>query len=441
MAVRLLRWLAEPDGPMPATLLAAVHRQVRDDAWVDRARLDIFAGESDQQVAEAYHLLHRAVDARRARHDQQFAGLLQDATAAEREPGALLPVEDVPDRVVQPILDHGRRILLLVLDGMSTAASTEIADSVARNPSWLELTPGGRQRTGVLAALPTVTEVSRCSLFSGRITAGDRVAEAKAFTGRFADGVLVHKAGLRGPAGAAVDPRVADALADPAVPVVAAVINTIDDALDRSDPGTVEWSTDTVNGLRDLLSLAQDRIVVLVSDHGHVVDRGPEAVSRPVDTGGNRWRPAGADPAGEGELAFTGSRVALGGGSVVLPWREEVRYGPRKAGYHGGASSAEAVIPLLIFSGHDEDAVPGWAGAPIASPEWWREPLPETASGRTAEPAGIPAAGGRPGNGRPTKRIRATVQDEGLFDLPAPAAPLPATNTGATAASPPPATS
>ncbi|WP_281188172.1 BREX-2 system phosphatase PglZ [Micromonospora nigra] len=74
-------------------------------------------------------------------------------------------------------------------------------------------------------------------------------------------------------------------------------------------------------------------------------------------------------------MAVSGSRVALGGGQVVLPWREDVRYGPRKAGYHGGASPAEAVIPLLVFSRGDDRVVPGWEGAPVASPDWWREPI------------------------------------------------------------------
>ena len=66
-------------------------------------------------------------------------------------------------------------------------------------------------------------------------------------------------------------------------------------------------------------------------------------------SGGARWRPADTS-AGEGELLFAGPRVALGGGHVVLPWRETLRYAPRKAGYHGGASPAEAVIPLTILS-------------------------------------------------------------------------------------------
>ncbi|WP_431917745.1 BREX-2 system phosphatase PglZ [Micromonospora wenchangensis] len=424
MAVRLLRWLALPDGPTPATMLDAVHRQVREDGWVDRARLDVFAGDVDQQVAQAYRLLHTAVDTRRARHDREFADLLQDMICAEREPGALLRVEDVLDRVVRPVLDNGRRVLMVVLDGMGVAAGIEIADSLGRSGAWTELTPGGGPRTGVLAALPTVTQVNRCSLFSGRLAVGDRSAELRAFSAQFPGSVLLHKSDLRTPAGLAVDPEVAAAIGDPAVPLVAAVINTIDDALDRSDPGTIEWGTDTVNGLRDLLAVAQDRVVVLVSDHGHVVDRGSDALLVPSDSSENRWRPAIGEP-GNGELIFRGSRVALGGGATILPWREELRYGPRKAGYHGGAAPAEAVIPLLLFAAHDENAVPGWAGAPVSSPEWWREPL------RPTEATPVHAA--RTAAGRTTRRpARQPAQDEGLFDLPAPspvAAPPPADPT------------
>ncbi|MFI7072016.1 BREX-2 system phosphatase PglZ [Micromonospora sediminicola] len=421
MAVRLLRWLAAPGQPPPATMLEGVHRQIREDGWVDRARLDVFAGDVDQQVAEAYRALHRAVDVRRARHDREFAELLQDTTSAERDPGALLRVEDVLDRVVQPILDHGRRILLLLLDGMGAAAGIEIAESLTRGGTWTELTPQGGHRTGVLAALPSVTAVNRCSLFTGVITVGDRNDELKGFAARFPDGMLLHKADLRTPAGLAVDPEVAAAIEDPAVPLVAAVINTIDDALDRSDPGVVEWNTDTVKGLRYLLAVAQDRVVVLVSDHGHVVDRGSEAVLARSDSSENRWRPATGDP-DDGELRFHGSRVALGGGQVILPWREELRYGPRKAGYHGGASPAEAVVPLLLFASGDDQVVPGWAGAPVASPDWWREPVRRAVRDDRPAAAAPPSAPVRPS---PRTRPRLVVQDESLFDLPVPAPVVP----------------
>ncbi|MET7970520.1 BREX-2 system phosphatase PglZ [Micromonospora sp. NPDC005305] len=406
MAVRLLRWLHTTDGPAPVTLLDALHRQVRQDGWVDRARLDVFAGDPDPQVAEAYRLLHRAVDVRRSRHDQQFASLLAAATSAEAEPGALLRVEDVLDRVVQPILDHGRRVLLLVLDGMGVAAATELAESVTRSGTWLEVTPDGGPRTGVLAALPTVTEASRCSLLSGRISTGGQQPELKAFTKRWPTARLLHKKALRAGAGASLDPEVLAALGDPSIPVVAAVVNTIDDALDRSDPGTTVWGEDTITAVGDLLGSAADRVVILVSDHGHVVDRGPDSLVLPSDSSENRWR-AATGPARDAEVAVSGSRVALGGGTVILPWREEVRYGPRKAGYHGGAAPAEAVIPLLVLTAGDDQAVPGWTGAPVASPDWWREPLTETLA--------APSDSAPPTRHRP--RRPAEPQVESLFDL------------------------
>ena len=406
MALRLLRWLATPD-TQPANLLDALHRHVRDDGWVDRARLDVFAGDVDEEVASAYRALLQAVDARRAAHDSLFASLLASATIAESPPGALIPVEEVLDRVVAPILAK-RRVLLLIMDGMGMAAATELVDSLVHNGVWLELTPAGGPRTGVLAALPTVTEVSRCSLLSGRITTGQQAEEKCAFAQRFPDGVLLHKADLRAGAGAALDPEVVATVQDAFVPLVAAVVNTIDDALDCSDPGTIVWSQDTIQAVRDLLAVATDRVVIIVSDHGHVVDRGPDAVVRSQPGGGNRWRPASGAPAGDGEVLVHGSRVALGDGRVVLPWREELRYGPRKAGYHGGASPAEAVIPLIVLSAGREDVVPGWSAAPVPSPSWWREPTPITA----------PAAAPTPS--RPRKAQPSTSDDQqALFEIPA----------------------
>lgn len=412
MAVRLLRWLATPEQPKPTTLYAALHRQVRDDGWVDRARLDIFAGDTDPQVAEALHLLHRAVDARRARHDLQFAELLAADTRAEAAPGELIRVEDVLDRVVQPILDRGHRALLLIMDGMSVAAATELAESLTRVGTWTELTPHGGPRVGVLAALPTVTEVSRCSLLSGRIAVGQQQAELKAFAHRFPTGALLHKSKLRGDAGAAIAPDVATALADPDVPLVAAVVNAIDDALDRSEPGITVWSSETIPSVKDLLALADGRIVVIVSDHGHVVDRGPEAVHHPSASDENRWRPADP-PAGDGEILVRGSRVAKGDGAAVLAWREELRYGPRKAGYHGGGAPAEAVIPLLMLADGDDPGHPDWQPAPVASPPWWRESLTVAA----------PAAAAPTGKRTPPKK--APAQAESLFEMaaPRPAAP------------------
>ena len=387
MATRLLRWLTGPDPAAPATLAAAVARQVQQDGWVDRARHDVWAGDPDPYVAAAYQLLYAAVDARRGEHDQQFAGLLAAATNANSAPGQMLQVEDVLARVVRPILDAGQRVLLLVVDGMSVAASTELVETIN---GWIELTPAGGPRVGVLAALPTVTQVSRASLFAGKITVGQQAEERAGLAAAIGNDVrLLHKAELRAGPGASLDPTVIDALGDPSIRLVAAVVNTIDDAL-SADPGTTEWTVHTVRAVGDLLAHAKDRVVVLLSDHGHILDRGEEAHLRTDPSGGSRWRSAAA-PAGDGEVLVAGPRVALSNGRAVLAWQETLRYAPRKAGYHGGASPAEAVIPLTILSAVDDTVVPGWSGAPVAAPAWWRGPVAVTTISAVAR---IPVAAG-----------------------------------------------
>lgn len=386
MAVRLLRWLAAPQTPTPQTLAAAVARQATEDGWVDRARLVVWEGDADPYVARAYRELHEAVDARRTAHDEQFAAMLAQATAADSAPGTMLRVEDIRDRVLRPFLAAGQRVLLLVVDGMSVAASTELVGSITEG-DWIELTRFGGPRVGVLAALPTVTRVSRASLFAGQIAVGEQAQERAALVDAFGPKArLLHKADLRAGPGASLDPAVIHALRDPETPLVAAVVNTIDDALDRGEPGTAEWSQRTLGLVRDLLHHAKDRIVVLLSDHGHVVDRGEETTLRTDLSGGARWRTAEA-PAGDGELLFAGPRVALGGGRVVLPWRENLRYAPRKAGYHGGASAAEAVIPLTVLTTREDAKLPEWSGAPVATPAWWRGPLPTEAAPAVAVPS------------------------------------------------------
>ena len=88
------------------------------------------------------------------------------------------------------------------------------------------------------------------------------------------------------------------------------VLNTIDDALDRSDPGGTEWTADTVKHLLPLLERARRarRVVVLTSDHGHVIER-REARMEPADAiSSNRSRPfTGGRPPGDGEVRVTGT--------------------------------------------------------------------------------------------------------------------------------------
>jgi len=70
-----------------------------------------------------------------------------------------------------------------------------------------------------------------------------------------------------------------------------------------------------------------------------------------------------------------------------------LRYGTKQAGYHGGASAAEAVIPIIVLSRSPEDLrAAGWVPAAPQAPSWWND----TVAGALPAPV-VPAAPARPG--------------------------------------------
>ena len=305
---------------------------------------------------------------------------------------------------------------MIVIDGMSAAVAAAVADGVSRL-SWTEHVPAGAAgRAAVLAALPTMTRYSRTSLLCGTLREGTQVDEKRAFT-RITAGPLFHKDDLRTPAGAAVNPDVDAAIAS-STRVVGVVLNTVDDTLAKHDPDGTRWSVTTIQHLEPLLELARRarRTVVLVSDHGHVVERGGRADFRELADA--RWRPASTGPAGDGEVLLTGPRVLAGGGAIVAPWVEDLRYGRKSAGYHGGAASAEVTIPLLVFAGRDVDLSPaGWEPADDQAPPWW-EVAPSDGAG-DASPAP------RPSPRRRRQPKAASEPSDALFEVapPEPASP------------------
>src|SRR5207248_8231829 len=126
---------------------------------------------------------------------------------------------------------------------------------------------------------------------------------------------LFHKLSLEtSGAGFALAPDVGVAVDNiDGIRVVACVLNTIDDALDRSDPG-IDWSTDAVAHLRPLLERARraGRTVVLTSDHGHVVERRDGRTLSVGPTSSNRSRRGATGPAPEaGAVRTTAPRVLL----------------------------------------------------------------------------------------------------------------------------------
>jgi hypothetical protein len=252
---------------------------------------------------------------------------------------------------------------------------------------WIELVPQGRaEPPPVIAALPTVTEVSRASLFSGRLTRGTATSEKVGFAEHPAlvqasranrPPRLFHKAELEDDGALAGELR--EGIANQAQRVVGVVHNAIDAQLAGSDQLHMRWSLDALRLLRSLLREARDagRIVVLTGDHGHVVESGTTQRSAP---GGDRWRHASSPVAVE-EVELHGGRVLApdNADALVLTWSETIRYSQKRSGYHGGASPQEVVVPLAVLTAGL--APDGWAEAPPVQPPWWE-------AGEPAVPAG-----------------------------------------------------
>lgn len=394
MAARLVRWLAGHPGASRGAV-DALTGYAADGAWAERALGDLWDGDTNRGLANAYQVLAHAVQASRRAQDAAAGGWL---TGNLLDAGDVIPVEGLLSQVVVPLSASGR-VLLIVLDGMSAPTAVELVPEI-EPLGWTELVrdTASRHRGVALAALPTVTEYSRTSLFAGELLAGNQQIEKARFTAAV-NGVVFHKDNLRSEAGHALPAVVTSAIADPARKVVAAVLNTIDDARASADVDAVRWSLRSIAHLEALLAAAHDagRTVILTSDHGHVVERGSEL--RNVPQSPARWRHPSTGPVRADEVLVSGPRVLAPGGSAVLAVSDGVRYAVKKAGYHGGASLAELTIPIIVFKPRGASTPVGWVDAPPQEPTWWNEPSrvsteapivperPTTRGARAADPA------------------------------------------------------
>ncbi len=146
--------------------------------------------------------------------------------------------------------------------------------------------------------------------------------------------------------------------------------------------------------LAPLLRWARDagRLVVITSDHGHVVER-RQGVQRGTGLGA-RYRSA-VGVAEDDEVLVQGPRVLTEDHRAILAVNERLRYGPLKAGYHGGASPAEVVVPVAVLAPTtlDHDLV----AAPVGEPGWWDLTTPAGAPAPVApQPVAVAAAPAAP---------------------------------------------
>ncbi len=387
-------------------------------SWVDRAVNSAWRGftadpkpPTGQAAADPDALGRRVLDrtlAVRREIDRSFAALVGARLADRATAGGALLIEDVLATVVAPLREAGpvesgtrgqRTLLVLVIDGLSVPAAHALLEDVAARHStvWQRLDLASRGLDVAASMLPSVTTASRTSLLRGELVLGGQQEERSGFAARFPGGTLFHKADLD----AGLTDTVRSAIYDTThVPVVGAVLNTVDDALDRSDPIATTWTTSRITHLDKLLDYARavGRDVVLLSDHGHVVERSLVGKAPADGAVSARWRPAAGAPAGESERFVSGDRVLAPGADgtprneAVLAVDEDLRYTGKKAGYHGGASPAEVCAPVAVLvqslDGLDEHSTFP-AGPPVLDPwpGWW--PI-ETAG--SAAPAGEAAS-------------------------------------------------
>ncbi|CUU65390.1 BREX-2 system phosphatase PglZ [Corynebacterium variabile] len=426
--LRLRQFLGSAEDPAAVTgtgdgagLAGWLHLQRTSRSWADLCVNAAWQGQTSSALQQVTRRMAEHARTRLGEGDRAFAAEASVAGASRALAGSALLVEDVLDRIVKPLLVTGKSVnpvLLLVLDGMSTAAANHLLGSVRSTyyGRWHEMATENEDLATALAIYPTVTTKSRASLLSGRPAVGGQDVENRGFAEWYAGATkglsgagtatLFHKGDLTG--GAETDrteETVTHAVEDVSGhPLVGAVLNTIDDALDKSDPLDRQWSVGDITHLHVLLQAAAraGRTVVLVSDHGHIVDRG---VAGKSSRGGNsaRWRHADVDvlergQVVDGEVVVDGDRVLTDDHRAVLAVDEDLRYTARKAGYHGGLTLAEASIPVIVLSQEPAQLVARTAATlplvelddDLRHPDWWE--LRADFASVTSAAAGVPGA-------------------------------------------------
>ncbi len=385
MALRLARWLKQAP-EQSGSAAKSISEYIQQGSYADWARSVVWSGDVHEVLNNVYQQLTERVSHIRKNQNQAFSQQLDAIARGDVLGDHYIPVENALERIVAPIAEKNP-VLLLVLDGMSEAVFRELTEDLIKH-HWLELKVAGNSGDQCLvAALPTVTKVSRCSLLSGRLAEGVANDEKKAFSGHALlkkiastkyPPMIFHKQDLQQTGTGALNADVRAKLASTGYRVLAAVINAIDDQLSSSSQVSVNWMLDNVALLRQVLEAAREsgRVVVITSDHGHVLDhhslyQAPDSSSE-NNVNGERYQLI-SDSVSEHEVRVSGERVVTAKQSVVLPWTEQLRYTKSKnMGYHGGGSLQEVVIPFGVFvSAADIDVLEGWSEVPRSFPKWW----------------------------------------------------------------------
>lgn len=249
---------------------------------MDWARLSLRSGDPVQGLSETYARLFDAVTKLREQQAKQFAQLLADWTAAGSQSDEVIPIERVLEQVVAPLAAENP-VLVIVIDGMSVAVCRELLSDLTRH-EWMAICEPGRNfNRPAVATLPSVTEFSRTSLLCGRLQGGAANDERAGFAEHPAllarcrathPPLLFHRATLQEAEDALLSADVRHEIGSAHRKIVGVVVNAVDDHLLKGGQIDTRWSRDEIKVLPALLHEARTarRLVVLLADHGHVLD-------------------------------------------------------------------------------------------------------------------------------------------------------------------------
>lgn len=408
MAARLSAWLlsrrirpqlAEHGTPwQPAIELA--RRYTEEGGFLDWARQSVrgMRGAGDALMA-AVRRLSEAVDAAAGADDYQFAKAYVSWLEAGKPSNEVLSIEHVTKRVVAQFLKGGehRRLLLVLMDGMSYATAVQVLQRLREQRRWSPIAWRTSSWNGqlpippVLAAAPTLTQVSRAALFAGVADPrfGDQGTDKD--EARWASNPHLRELVGEEPlkvffrrdihAGHELIEEVKQAVAGDQR-VVAVVVNAIDEQLKGSPQVAVDYSKTPILPLEALLSAADgaERAVLLVADHGHVAGDAMRVAGGRIPVGhegGARWRAlAEGEQPQDGEVLLPRtSWKPRGAAGIAVLWDAALANRPPNYGEHGGLSLAEAVAPAFLIGPEWLDRVGGddveLSCRVLPEPEWW----------------------------------------------------------------------
>jgi hypothetical protein len=436
MAARLSAWLlarrVRPQltehGTQWQAAVDLARRYTEEGGFLDWARQALrgMRGAGDSLMA-AVRKLYEVVDAEARADDQRFAKAYVAWVDAGKPSNEVLPIEHVTKRVVAEFLKGGehRRLLLVLMDGMSYATAVQVLQRLRDQRRWSPIawrTPGWHGQLPippVLAAAPTLTEVSRAALFAGVADPrfGDQGTDKD--DARWASNPHIRELVGEEPlkvffrrdihAGHELIDEVKQAVAGDQR-VVAVVVNAIDEQLKGSLQVAVDYSKTPILPLEALLSAADgaERAVLLVADHGHVAGDAMRVAGGRIPVGregGARWRAlAEGEQPQDGEVLLPRtSWKPRGAAGIAALWDTTLANRAPHYGEHGGLSLAEAVAPAFLIGPEWLDRVAGddveLSCRVLPEPDWWALKIarPAVAPVATVEPTEAPTQTALPG--------------------------------------------